>query len=482
MARRAVVPVRLRRRLTLAFVLVAGVAAAALALGSYLLVREARFADSVRQAAADARFDLQLAGQAQPLDDTRIAGLRNSFQGTGREVLLVGAASADTDPDAPAVLRADTRAAVAAGRLAFQRSTDPTGRHLLIVGGRVPSSTVELYVVHVEDDIHADLAVLRNALLGGWAAVVVLAALVGHTLARRTLEPVGRASDAARAVAEGLLDTRLPAEGRDEFGAWAASFNRMAEALEAKIAALSAAQERERRFTADVAHELRTPVTALVAEASLLREHLDRVPAPARRPAELLVADVVRLRRLVDDLMEISRLDAGQEGVAEQPVELTGLVRSIVDVRGWSDRVRVEGPRVRVASDPRRLERVLANLVANAVEHGGTGVRVVVSAAGGTAEVRVADDGPGIPADQLPRLFDRFTKVDPARTGAGSGLGLAIARENARLLGADLTVSSELGAGTEFRLTVTQWLPDGEGTAGDGGDGGAHRPVEGGVP
>src|SRR5437763_14674139 len=115
----------------------------------------------------------------------------------------------------------------------------------------------------------------------------------------------------------------------------------MAGALEAKIAALSEAQARERRFTADVAHELRTPVTALVGAASLLREHLDALPGDARRPAELLVADVVRLRRLVDELMEISRLDAGQEHVAPRPTDRAALVRAIVDSRGWAHRVVV---------------------------------------------------------------------------------------------------------------------------------------------
>src|SRR5207247_2816676 len=131
--------------------------------------------------------------------------------------------------------------------------------------------------------------------------------------ARRPLGACGRASAAARSIAEGLLDTRLPVQGRDEFGAWAASFNEMAQALEDKIAALSEARERERRFTADVAHELRTPLTALVSEASLLREHLDRMPEDVRRPAELLVDDVARLRRLVEDLMAVSRLAAGRE-------------------------------------------------------------------------------------------------------------------------------------------------------------------------
>src|SRR5262249_29771574 len=167
-----------------------------------------------------------------------------------------------------------------------------------------------------ERGIYQDQHLLGTALALAWALVVLVATLVGRWLARGTLEPVGRASPAAHAVAEGLLATRLPVRGRDEFGAWAESFNRMAEALEAKISALSQAQARERRFTADVAHELRTPVTALVAAASLLREHLGALPANAQRPAELLVADVPRLRRLVDDLMEISRLDAGQEDVS----------------------------------------------------------------------------------------------------------------------------------------------------------------------
>ena len=228
----------------------------------------------------------------------------------------------------------------------------------------------------------------------------------------------------------------------------------MAEALEAKIVALSRAQARERRFTADVAHELRTPVTALVAAASLVARAPRELPAEARRPAELLVADVVRLRRLVDELMEISRLDAGQEDVAVRPVEVGALRHAIVGSRGWSDRVDVTGRRRTVVTDPRRLERILANLVANAVEHGGRDVRVAIAGAEGPCIVQVTDRGPGIPAAHLPHLFDRFYKADPARGGAGSGLGLAIARENARLLGADIAVRSEPGVGTEFRITL----------------------------
>ena len=175
----------------------------------------------------------------------------------------------------------------------------------------------------------------------------------------------------------------------------------MAAELEAKISALSAAQARERRFTADVAHELRTPLTALVGEASLLAAHLDAMPEDARRPAELLVADVGRLRRLVEDLMEISRFDAGRESVQADTVDLGSLVAATVRSRGWEERVRLDADEVVVTSDPRRLERIVGNLVGNALEHGGRGVAVRVGADGVGSFVEVVDQGPGIAPEHL---------------------------------------------------------------------------------
>jgi two-component system sensor histidine kinase MtrB len=291
-----------------------------------------------------------------------------------------------------------------------------------------------------------------------------VAGLAGALLARRTLAPVARASTAAHSLAEGLLDTRLPVESSDEFGAWATSFNEMADALEAKITALSEAQARERRFTADVAHELRTPLTAIVNEASLLAEHIQRMPPEARRPAELLVEDVKRLRDLVEDLMEVSRLDAGTQPVRPERVDLGSLVGAAVRARGWADRVRVDADEVVLTSDPRRIERIVANLIGNALEHGGREVSVRVGLDGLGAFVEVADSGPGIAREDLPHLFERFYKADPARTGRGTGLGLAIALENARLLGGDVDVWSETGVGARFtlRLPVTEPLRDGE--------------------
>ncbi|QLQ36091.1 sensor histidine kinase [Micromonospora robiginosa] len=451
MAAGGVAPGRLRRRLVVAFVLVAGLSAGALAGGSYLMLRQARFDGSLQRAAADARYQLLVAAQFLPLTETRRTDLLAGFEESGRHVLLVAGGSWASDPRYAPVPGRDLRAAVAAGQLGFQRTS---GRpRLLVVGGRIPGSTAELYVVTVEDDVVDALAPLRTASVVGWVVVVLVAAAVGNALARRTLEPVGRASRAARAVAEGLLGTRLPVRGRDEFSAWAVSFNEMAEALEAKIEALSRAQARERRFTADVAHELRTPVTALVAAASLLADGIDALPADARRAAELLVADVVRLRRLVEDLMEISRLDAGREALATRPVDVAALVRRITaDAPGA--RVTVADDVSPVVTDPRRLERILTNLVTNGVEHGGGRLVVAVRRTDTALVVDVADRGPGIPAAHLAHVFDRFHKVDPARTGPGSGLGLAIARENAGLLGGHLDVTSEVGRGTRFRLTL----------------------------
>jgi two-component system sensor histidine kinase MtrB len=265
-------------------------------------------------------------------------------------------------------------------------------------------------------------------------------------------------------MAEGLLDTRLPVAGDDEFAAWAGSFNEMAEALEAKIVALSEAEARERRFTANVAHELRTPLTALVGEAELLAVHAAAMPPEARRLSSLLVEDVGRLRRLTDDLLEISRLDAGTEHTQTAMLDVGAAVAALLHDQGWHERVSLTGDHVLLVTDRRRLERIVANLVGNGLTHGGGAVRVRISGDAAGATLEVADDGPGIPAEALPHVFDRFFKADRSRAAPGSGLGLAIAQENAHLLGGEITVTSEPGRGAAFalHLPVTQPLRAGE--------------------
>jgi two-component system sensor histidine kinase MtrB len=487
LAERAIRPGRLRRRLTLAFTLAAGLSAATLAAGSYVLVREARLTDSVDRAVEQSTFNLVLANEllgAGP-DQERTDELLAAYERRGA-FEVVGRTGERTFSSSVSLRRRQVpeglRRLVQRGDLAYERVGVGDSRYL-VVGGLVENADTELYYLFSEDRLFDELAQLRNILLGGVAALLLLGALAGTLLARRTLRPVARASAAAHSLAEGLLDTRLPVESADEFGAWAASFNEMADALEAKIAALSEAQARERRFTADVAHELRTPLTALVAEASLLADHLKRMPPEARRPAELLVEDVARLRDLVEDLMEISRIDAGQARVRRERVDLAALVPALIRSRRWDGRVQVAGQQTLVETDPRRVERIVGNLVGNALEHGNGDVEVRVAQDPGGALVEVSDRGNGIPPEELPRIFDRFYKGDPARTGPGSGLGLAIALENARLLGGDVHVESDLGRGSRFtlRLPVTKPLPHGK-PAVAAADEDRERPDEGGTP
>jgi two-component system sensor histidine kinase MtrB len=453
--RGALRPRGLRRRLVIAVVLVAAVSAGILAVASYLLVRQARLQGSLTASQIQAREDLNLAATPVPVSYPEAVGFVQAYEQRGTHAVLIfpGDRRVASDPRVNPPIPPGLRDLVRQGQLGYQRM-DVAGQPYLVLGGRVPGSAAELYLFFPEQDIEHNLALLRNALAAAWLGVLLVAALIGHVLARRTLEPVARASEAARQIAGGRLDTRLPTGAADEFGAWAAAFNEMADALEAKIAALSAAQARELRFTANVAHELRTPLTALVAEASLLSDQVGQLPDPARRPVELLIADVSRLRTLVGELMEISRLDARSEPVQHQLVDIKSIVTALISARGWRDRVAVEGESLTLITDPRRVERILANLVENAVEHSGRDVSVRTSTDGIHGCVEVTDGGPGIPPEQLPLIFERFYKADSARASAGSGLGLAIALENARLLDGDISVSSDVQRGSEFRLTL----------------------------
>src|SRR5919197_3267655 len=246
----------LRRRLTIAFALAVGLSAVALAAGSYFVVRHNLLKDSVASAAKQARRNLRIAPSLLP---DRPGRLLNAYEGIGGfdTVLVLRGQSYSGVRVGLTQVPPGLRALVKDGQLAYQRRTI-AGTHYLVVGG--PAAGAELYFFFSEQGVRHELALLRNILLAGGGLLVLLAALAGAVLARQALRPVAQASDAAHSLAEGLLETRLPVEGQDEFGAWAQAFNEMADALEEKIAALSAAQARERRFTADVAHELRTPL------------------------------------------------------------------------------------------------------------------------------------------------------------------------------------------------------------------------------
>jgi two-component system sensor histidine kinase MtrB len=275
--------------------------------------------------------------------------------------------------------------------------------------------------------------------------------------ARFVQRPVRRVSSAARALGGGALDVRVPVKGRDELADLAASFNSMAERVSTSFTELSAKERQQRRFVADVSHDLRTPLASMVATVDAL-DHAS--PETRDRAARLLGTQTRRLARLVEDLMEISRFDAGSADFRPEPVELPELVADAIETAVPSADVRVRASgELTVTADPRRVHTIVRNLLANAAQHGSPPIEVSLVDDGAEVRVEVSDAGPGIPEDLMPILFDRFVRGDQARqAGEGSsGLGLSIARENALAHGGTLTAhnrTADDGHGAVFILTL----------------------------
>ncbi len=472
-----------RTRLALTLVALVAVMVAAIGVGVYAFVdaslRDRLLADARRQ--ADVNLSVLLPGAApQPTDSAsfRASGLPEAFALRGDAVTIAdfGDGVPYEPPSMPGALdqvSPQLRSIVATGQIGYAWQT-LGGQPVLIVGGR-QGGPPDLYFVFPASDVETALAQLRIGLLVAGLLAVVVALATAGVIARGILRPVGAGGRAARRIADGDLSARVPGGGRDEFGRWAAEFNRMAGSLEETVGRLEQAQQQNRRFVADVSHELRTPLTALVAEASLIEGALDDLTPDARRAAQLLVGDVRRLRVLVDDLMEVSRFDAGVERMHLEPVDLGRVVTAAVASRLPDAAVTVPARPVVVDSDPRRLDRILGNLLDNARDHApGAAVEVALAVTLDGAVIIVADRGPGVPADALPNLFQRFYKADPSRRGGSSGLGLAIAAEHAALMGGTLRVRGRPGGGLVFALTVpvTTSLPGGDASDTSGADAG----------
>jgi len=472
----------IRTRLAITLVALVVLAVAAIGIGTYAFVdgslRERLLADARQQ--ADFNLSVLLPDvQPRPADADafRASGLPEAFRLRGDVETI--ADFGDGDPYVPTLalqgalerIPPSVRGIVAEGQLAFAWM-DLGGRPVVVIGGR-QGGPPDLYFVFPAQAVEDALAQLRLGLIAAALIAVLVALLTAGAIARGILRPVAAAGAAARRIGGGDLSARVPEEGRDEFGRWATEFNRMADSLETTVARLETAQRRNRDFVADVSHELRTPLTALVAEASLIEPGLDRMAPDARRAAELLVTDVRRLRVLVDDLMEISRFDAEAETAILEPVDLGRVVTGAVAARLPEAAVSLPPDAVVVQSDPRRLDRILGNLLDNARDHApGASVEVSLAGTRDGAVIVVADRGPGVPAGALPHLFDRFYKADPSRREGTSGLGLAIAREHAALVGGTLVARPRPGGGLVFELAlpVTGSLPAGAVRVTDGDD------------
>ncbi|AHH99238.1 sensor histidine kinase [Kutzneria albida] len=330
------------------------------------------------------------------------------------------------------------------------------GQQVVVLGEVEPDLLVaEYYSTKVMD---RELLVLQLQLAAVAGLVILVGTGLGVLAARQIQRRVRTAAAAARELGAGALDTRLPVRGKDELADLAGSFNAMAQRLGESMEQLRAKEQQQQRFVADVAHDLRTPLATMLAAT----DSLHSTDAEDRsRSAELLGTQVRRLSTLVDDLLEMSRFDAGVADFRPETVDLAALVADAVGLSAPEAGIQVRSVGdVTVHGDPRRLHTIVRNLVSNAVHHGAMPISVGVDGAS-SAEVRVAvaDSGPGLRPDLAPFVFDRFTRGDRARGHTpGSGLGLAIARENAVLHGGRIEVSNSPGA--VFVLVLPRGEPD----------------------
>ncbi len=322
----------------------------------------------------------------------------------------------------------------------------------------------ELYYVFPLTQEQETLSLVRNTLVTASAFLCVLLGVIAWLVTRQVVTPVRMAARIAERLAAGRLEERMQVQGEDDLARLASSFNKMATNLQRQIRQLEELSRVQRRFVSDVSHELRTPLTTVRMAADVLHEARDSFDPHVSRASELLQNQLDRFESLLTDLLEISRFDAGAAVLEAEPVDIREIVHRVVEAheplaaRNGSRLIVKEPAEPCVAEmDPRRIERVLRNLVVNAVEYGeGRDVVIKVAASDDSVAVAVRDYGVGLKPGESSLVFNRFWRADPARarTTGGTGLGLSIALEDAHLHGGWLQAWGEPGDGSQFRLTL----------------------------
>ena len=338
---------------------------------------------------------------------------------------------------------------------------------VMVVGAPVvipENGTYELYFLFPLEKEQDTLNLVRRALLLAAFGLVVLVGGIAWLVTRQVVTPVRMAARIAERLSAGRLEERMRVRGEDDLARLAASFNRMATSLQRQIRQLEDLSRVQRRFVSDVSHELRTPLTTVRMAADVLHEARAGFDPAVERSAEILQTQLDRFESLLADLLEISRYDAGAAVLDPEPTDIVGVAQHVVEaMEPLADRrgsvLHLDAPPTGALAevDGRRIERILRNLVVNAIEHGeGRPVVVLVRADDDAVAVAVGDHGVGLAASDVPMVFNRFWRADPARarTTGGTGLGLSIAMEDAHLHGGWLQAWGEPGDGCQFRLTV----------------------------
>ncbi len=358
---------------------------------------------------------------------------------------------------------------VKAGQVSYQYTgvrIDGFSGPALLVGTPAPSriSNLELYLIFPLSSEESTITLVRGTMATGGLVLLLLLAGIALLVSRQVVLPVRSASRIAESFAEGQLSERMPVRGEDDMARLAVSFNDMAESLQRQITTLEEFGNLQRRFTSDVSHELRTPLTTVRMAADLIYDHSEDLDPALRRSTELLVGELDRFETLLNDLLEISRHDAGVAELSVEALDLRSTVNSALGKVGHLASeahvdLQVEMPEEAVIAevDPRRVERILRNLIANAIDHAERKpVQIRMGVDEDTVAVTVRDFGVGLRPGEEKLVFSRFWRSDPSRVrrSGGTGLGLAISIEDARLHQGRLEAWGEPGNGACFRLTL----------------------------
>lgn len=416
----------------------------------------------------------QLASGGQTAFEVVALGAGTGEQAAGAQGVKGARASGNVDPTAsvPSALRRSVNHGTGTFKTFWQiRYTAGTGdkapEPALVVGKRltdINGDPYDLYYLFPLTQEEESLNLVKVTFATAGVFVVVLLGAIAWLVVRQVVTPVRMAAGIAERLSAGRLQERMKVTGEDDIARLGEAFNKMAQNLQLKIQQLEDLSRLQRRFVSDVSHELRTPLTTVRMAADVIHDARADFDPVTARSAELLAGQLDRFESLLADLLEISRFDAGAAALEAEPIDLRDVVRRVID--GAEPLAEHKGTRIRVLgdtqpviaeADARRVERVLRNLVVNAVEHGeGRDVVVRLASAGGAVAVAVRDYGVGLKPGEATRVFNRFWRADPARarTTGGTGLGLSIAVEDARLHGGWLQAWGEPGGGSQFRLTL----------------------------
>ncbi|MGZ5366116.1 MAG: MtrAB system histidine kinase MtrB [Aeromicrobium sp.] len=334
----------------------------------------------------------------------------------------------------------------------------------IVVGSQlnVPSTgdTYALYYLFSMAEQQSTLDLVRQALLLGGFAMVLMVGGVAWLVSRQVLNPVRLARRIAERYASGSLEQRMRVSGEDDIARLSTSLNQMAASLQNQIRRLENLSRLQQRFVSDVSHELRTPLTTVRMASDVLHDARKSFDPQTSRAAELLQNELGRFENLLSDLLDLSRFDAGAAQLDLETIDLAEIARGAVDDPQLARKgikvvlLNTDQPAI-VEADIRRIDRIVRNLLTNAAKYGGSDrVEIEVQQNAGCVSFAVRDFGLGLSGDENLRVFDRFWRADPARTQGGTGLGLPISKEDAELHGGTLKAWGKPGEGSEFVLTI----------------------------